>query len=64
MITHTYNEVVSRDRAVWPSLTAIIYFDLIGTVFPLVSVPAAAAGIVGAIAGQKMADRTELELLK
>ena len=64
LITHTYNEVVSRDRAVWPSLTAIIYFDLIGTVFPLVSVPAAAAGIVGAIAGQKMADRTELELLK
>ena len=64
LITHTYNELLSPERAVWASLTAIIYFGLVSTVFPVVAVPAAAAGIAGAIAGQKMADRAELELLK
>jgi hypothetical protein len=64
LITHTYNEVLSPERAVWASLTAIIYFGLVGTVFPLVVVPAAAAGVVGAIMGQRMAERAELELLK
>jgi hypothetical protein len=64
LITHTYNEILSPERAVWASLTAIIYFGLVGTVFPVVAVPAAAAGIVGAIIGQRMADRAELELLK
>jgi hypothetical protein len=64
LITHTYNEILSPERAVWASLTAIIYFGLVGTVFPIVAVPAAAAGIVGAIMGQRMAERAELELLK
>lgn len=64
LITHTYNETISPERAVWASLTAIIYFDMAGTVFPLVAVPAAVMGIAGAIAGQKMATRAQLALLK
>ena len=64
LITHTYNEMISPDRSVWASLTAIIYFDMMATVFPLVAVPAAATGIAGAIAGQRIAARAQLALLK
>lgn len=64
LVTHTYNEVLSPGRSVWPSLTGIIYFDMMGTVFPLVAVPAAAMGIAGAIAGQRIAARAQLALLK
>ncbi|WP_337862938.1 hypothetical protein [Nitrososphaera sp.] len=63
LITHTYNEVV-ENKSVWPSLTGIIYFELAGTVFPLVAAPGAAMGIAGAIAGQRLAARAELGLLK
>ncbi|AIF85289.1 hypothetical protein NTE_03260 [Candidatus Nitrososphaera evergladensis SR1] len=64
LITHTFNEVVMPDRAVWASLTGIIYFEMVQTVFPLVAVPSAAMGILGAIIGQRMATRAELALLK
>lgn len=64
LVTHTYNETISPGRAVWASLTAIIYFDMMATVFPLVAAPAAAIGIAGAIAGQRLAARAQLALLK
>ena len=64
LVTHTYNETISPGRSVWASLTAIIYFDMMATVFPLVAAPAAAIGIAGAIAGQRMAARAQLALLK
>jgi hypothetical protein len=64
LVTHTYNETISPGRSVWASLTAIIYFDMMAIVFPLVAAPAAAMGIAGAIAGQKMAARAQLALLK
>ncbi|MGI0019332.1 MAG: hypothetical protein ACREAY_02555 [Nitrososphaera sp.] len=64
LITHTYNETILQERSVWASLTAIIYFDMMATIFPLVAVPAAAMGIAGAIAGQRMAARAQLALLK
>lgn len=64
LITHTYNEVLSPERSVWASLTAIIYFEMAQTVFPLVAAPAAAMGILGAIIGQKMVQRAEVSLLK
>jgi hypothetical protein len=64
LITHTYNEILMPERAVWASLTAIIYFEMAPIVFPLVVAPAAAMGILGAIIGQKMAARAELALLK
>ncbi|AIC16566.1 hypothetical protein [Nitrososphaera viennensis] len=64
LITHTYNEIVMPERAVWASLTATIYFEIVPAVFPLVVVPAAAMGILGATIGQRMATRAELALLK
>jgi hypothetical protein len=64
LITHTYNQVISPNRSVWASLTAIIYFDMMATVLPLVAVPAAATGIAGAIAGQRIAARAQMALLK
>lgn len=54
LITHTYNRVLD-DKTVWASLTAIIYFEMMGKLFPLVAVPAAAMGIAGAIAGVRIA---------
>jgi hypothetical protein len=63
LITHTYNEAMDN-ITVWPSLTALIYLDLLGTIFPLVAVPAASAGIVGAIVGRRMARRAEIAFLK
>jgi hypothetical protein len=53
LITHTYNRVLDN-RMVWASLTATIYFEMMGRLFPLVAVPAAAMGIAGAIAGAKI----------
>ncbi len=64
LITHTFNEVVMPERPVWASLTAIIYFDMAQTVFPLVAAPAAAIGILGALVSQKMVQRAEVSLLK
>jgi hypothetical protein len=64
LITYTYNEILMPERPVWASLTAIIYFGMAQTVFPLVVAPAAAMGILGAIIGQRMATRAELALLK
>jgi hypothetical protein len=63
LITHTYEEAMEQ-RTVWASVTAPIYFDILGTVFSLVAVPAASAGIAGAIIGQRMAQRAELAVLK
>jgi hypothetical protein len=53
LITHTYNEVL-LGQDVWPSLTAPIYFEMLETAFPLVAAPAAAMGILGAIAGHRI----------
>jgi hypothetical protein len=64
LITHTYNEALSPERRVWASLTAIIYFDESQAVFPLVAAPAAAMGVLGAIAGQRMVQRAEVSMLK
>jgi hypothetical protein len=64
LITHTYNEALMPQRAVWASLTAEIYFEMLGTIFPLVAAPAAAMGVVGALVGQRLAQRAELALLK
>lgn len=59
LITHTYNEVFSH-QLVWPSMTALIYFEMLGTVFPLVVIPAAISGILGAIFASKIAKKLRL----
>ncbi len=48
LITYTYNEVF-ESKVVWPSLIAQIYFEMIQNVFPLVAIPTAAMGILGAL---------------
>lgn len=63
LITHTYNEAM-ENRTVWASQTALIYFDIVGTVFTLVVVPAVCMGIIGATIGNKMAQRIKHTLLK
>ena len=54
LITYAYNEVLDR-VTVWPSLIAPTYFEMLGTVLPLVLAPAAAMGAVGIVAGEKRA---------
>lgn len=48
LITYTYNEVF-ESKVVWPSMIAQIYFKMIQNVFPLVAIPTAAMGILGAL---------------
>jgi hypothetical protein len=53
LITYTYNQM-QADITIWPSLIALTYFQMIGSVFPLVMAPAVAMGILGAIASNKL----------
>lgn len=53
LITYTYNAVLEQ-RIIWPSLIAPTYFEMLATVLPLVAAPAAAMGIAGAIASERM----------
>jgi hypothetical protein len=48
LITHVYNEVDTTRGFVWPSLTSSTYFGMIGEIYPLVAVPGATMGIIGA----------------
>jgi hypothetical protein len=53
LITYTYNEVF-ESKVVWPSLIAQIYFEMIQNVFPLVAIPTAAMGILGALVTDRL----------
>jgi hypothetical protein len=53
LITYTYYEVLEQ-KNLWPSLIALTYFKMIGTVLPLVIAPAAALGILGAMASDML----------
>lgn len=48
LITHVYNKI-DTNQIVSASMTAKIYFDMILSVFPLVVIPFAVMGVVGAI---------------
>ena len=54
LITYTYNEVF-ESKVVWPSMIAQIYFEMIQNVFPLVAIPTAAMGILGALLIDRLA---------
>ncbi|MGH9980177.1 MAG: hypothetical protein ACRD6U_01340 [Nitrososphaeraceae archaeon] len=58
MITHIYNEVLSN-QPLWPSLTAPIYFDMIGHLYPLLVLPAIGVGILGAIVSNRLINRKD-----
>ena len=53
LITYTYNKVLD-DQTVWPSMIALAYTKMIGTVVPLVIAPAAALGVIGAMVGERL----------
>ena len=53
LITYTFDKVLEQ-KTIWPSLIALRYFQMIGTVLPLVTVPAAALGILGAVASERL----------
>ena len=48
LITHVYNEVGTTRGFVWPSLTSQTYFEMIQEIYPLVAIPGATMGIIGA----------------
>jgi hypothetical protein len=54
LITHVYNEVITMQAFVWPSLTSSTYFEMFGQVYPLVAVPGATMGIIGAILANRL----------
>jgi hypothetical protein len=56
LITHTYNELLTK-QPVWPSVTASIYFGMIGYVYPLVVMPAVTMGILGVLVGHRLIQR-------
>jgi hypothetical protein len=49
LITYAYNTVLDQE-IVWPSLIAPRYFEMITTIAPVVIAPAAAMGVIGAVA--------------
>lgn len=53
LITYTYTAALGQ-HLVWPSLIAPTYFEMLGTVFPLVAAPASAMGMAGALASYKL----------
>ncbi len=59
LVAHTYNEFTNKDF-VWSSLTIPIYFDLMETVYPFVVAPAAAMGMAGALAADRLAARNKI----
>ena len=46
-------------KTVWPSLIAPTYFEMLVTVMPLVTAPAAAMGIIGAVASDSLVTRNK-----
>lgn len=58
LITYTYNEVLDQ-KTVWPSLIAPTYFEMFGAVMPLVIAPAAAMGVIGALAGERLTTKNK-----
>jgi hypothetical protein len=64
LITHVYNEVVTMQTFVWPSLTASTYFEMFGQVYALVAVPGAAMGIMGAILANRILGKSIVRIVK
>lgn len=54
LITHTYNEVSINPQPVWPSVTALIYFEMIDEMYPLLVISSMAAGVLGIVISSKL----------
>lgn len=49
LITYVYNEVVTKQAFVWPSLTSSTYFEMFWQLYPFVFIPGFTMGIIGAL---------------
>jgi hypothetical protein len=58
LITHIYNEVITKQAFVWPSQTSSIYFGMIGNIYTLIIAPGIAMGIIGAIAANRIIEHS------
>ena len=54
LITHVYNEVVTMQAFVWPSVTSSTYFEMFGQIYPLLAVPGATMGIIGGLLANRI----------
>jgi hypothetical protein len=62
LITHTYNEVSINPQPVWPSVTALIYFEMIDEMYPLLVISSMAAGVLGVVISLKLADQVVCDM--
>lgn len=58
LIVYTYGVVLGHER-IWPSMIANAYFEMLGTLMPLVITPAAAMGVIGALAGDRLISKDQ-----
>jgi hypothetical protein len=61
LITHTYNEALPNSEPVWPSLTGLIYFDMIEKISVFLIAPAIIMGICGVVISSHILDRKETQ---
>jgi hypothetical protein len=61
LITHTYNEALPNSEPVWPSLTGLIYFDMIEKISVFLIAPAIIMGICGVVISSYILDRKETQ---
>ena len=61
LITHTYNEALPNSEPVWPSLTGLIYFDMIEKISVFLIPPAILMGICGVVISSHILDRKEMQ---
>jgi len=54
LITYTYNEI-TLDKLMWPSLTSIIYFEMVPMIAPFLIVSGGVVGAIASIFAQKIA---------
>ena len=62
LITHTYNEVSINPQPVWPSVTALIYFEMIDEIYPLLVISSMAAGVLGVVISSKLTDQVVCDM--
>jgi hypothetical protein len=61
LITHTYNEALPNSEPLWPSLTGLIYFDMIEKISVFLIAPAIIMGICGVVVSSLILDRKETQ---
>lgn len=61
LITHIYNEALPNSEPVWPSLTGLIYFDMIENISVFLIAPAIIMYICGVVISSLILGRMETQ---